>query len=61
MFIQEQMATLAEMNDEMQDVLTEMTAQISPITSVYDKFSTAADFALQISQWYDLIGFYIFV
>ena len=60
MFIQEQMATLVEMNDEMQDVITDMTALASPITSVYTG-AGRTEYLLQISQWYDLVACYLFV
>lgn len=61
MFIQEQMPKLAEMNDEMQDFATELTAQISPITSIYTHGSTMTDYILQVAQWYDVINCLLFV
>ena len=61
MFIQEQMPKLAEMNDEMQDFATELTAQIAPITSIYTHGSTMADYVLQVAQWYDVINCLLFV
>lgn len=61
MFITDQMPKIAEMHDEMQDVLVEITALNSPITSVYDIASTHADYVLQISQWYDLLNCLLFV
>lgn len=60
MFIQEQMATIGEMNYEMQDVVTEMTAKISPITSVYTG-AGMAEYVRQIAQWSDFIATYLFV
>ena len=61
MFITDQMPKIAEMNDEMQDVLLDITASNSPISSIYNIASTNADYVLQISQWYDLLNCLLFV
>ena len=60
MFIQEQMAQIVEMNDTMQDVVTEITAQVAPITSVYTG-AGMAEYLVQVSQWYDVINCLLFV
>ena len=54
MFIQEQMAKIVEMNDAMQDVVTDITAKVSPITSVYTG-AGMPEYLRQIAQWNDVI------
>ena len=48
------MAQITEMNDTMQDVVTEITAQVSPITSVYTG-AGMTEYLRQIAQWNDVI------